>query len=763
MTDYNYYTGLDDLLTLQLLYEFVQDTARPLPVLDQLHLHVDRVLGQLTLRLAVPSPTGADSDDTSDGQRPNGANGSRRQRRGPSPVVELQDADLTDDDLQDDEYMTSWQRFTESYQRIKQQDASPSGPAGDFYPLKAQLYNLLLWKDSSNEPAHRISYEKLLIAPGRTDLQAAEMFDKLRANATHVHVSVGNRNGTILHFFHIKDDLQRWSRASSLLRTDALFTERTMLLDLFRSDLDAYGRQAVRFALPEEHTPNRYILSYFCRLMLEVPQFFDIQRSGHRADIMGAVFTTNNRPVFLPLRDLPFKSQSQMIHASAWVSYSVAPLTESKDGLSNLYKQVKRAAPDSGYRLALLPARHGDLNSYQKRLNEIRKQLHSLSSEHAELESYGRHDFTLLRFSPHQLAVFANQLRRIPPSQLSYLLYGFQATQRHPEGEHFLLYDASNIPLIKMIKGFDVDEKQHMEFWPDPTWARYYADRRYHVFVPRGLRLSPPMHSWDAAGMKQYLHDMLTVELETTTTPNGQRGGNGANADTPAIPDYPIYIFDTHPSKPDKLFITILDYARMTPLDKPSAVGWWNKNLIVLREHQDTNAFIEAVADRARTRQQTQAIVGETKTMQSRFDNHSTQAAQAIMATTQELVNLLDSEIKHFLQRTATFAQKSRELNRRLDALERLYEQIEPAARGTTEQIETTKETAAQIDREMAAMLREVTERIASAQKESDRIEADVSTAVDELTAKRQSLMDKLARLDEDIRALGGNVSDDDT
>lgn len=640
-----------------------------------------------------------------------------------------------------------------AYEKIKSRKPRRGPAAGNSIPLSKGVAWLLLNSGNSpnEEPAPEMEGEYLIIGRGMDLNRVARIFEDLRFHTTHTHIAAAEtKAGKTLYLFHVLDDQQRRSSFLSAVAGDAFSG---------CSILTCFSSKAGSVFLPEEIkpdtqklSPGRQGLTYFCRFLQAAPSLF--RPGGVKADhsLLAAIDQWplpdkgSEEPARLEfemvyLADLTFHSQIKLTpDAAYYADFEVYDLTATETALPQLREAIEEAEPHVGYRLELRPTRHREPIETER--IRLREQQIELEYKLAYLDSVVQPRPTLLRFTQKQLPALADVIRSFPERIIreGILKYGFQATDSDPAGLHFIFVEpqhATMTELDPLLRWQDLDDRP-IRFWLDPYWARYYHDQGNEclVFVPQGTALFPSMHAWDVGSMDHYMRAIMGHWFH----------GHHGVADIPAKP---IYIFDGEAHPDAQIQISVLDQAKLQPLQ--TQLGWLNDNLIIMDAAIGVEAFIQEMAREVTRRDLARCIEREASAAEKTFAATAKRTSDRIAAKTIELTKVITEKINRIIEETVKTTAEIRQLDQRLQKQKAIRTDMDKVSNRVDKLTKQTRKQSKDVKGFTKSLEEEVKSALVAAEKSRKRIYEQVSTEIEKLRRTRDELRQMVAQLTDSI------------
>jgi hypothetical protein len=510
-----------------------------------------------------------------------------------------------------------------------------------------------------------VAGEYLLVGIDKQIAETAELFEQLRVHATQTETSisiVGDKTYTI---FHVADDQARGSTFSGL-EAAGLLKDWVLLY--------ALQNGAYRLFVPPTLWPKPEAVATFCYLLQNSPQLFSNHPPRLDHKLLAALVQEPeiNAVTLLFLRNLLFADRVKLSPSVAkYARFTICELADSPQKMEQLHEEIQSLEHKVGYRLELRKTRFKE--NIEAERERLQREWHELEYEIELLNAYKLPHPLLLRFTSSQLTAFGDFLSRLPGTTLrdGKLLYGFQATDQHPQGLHFIYLDPMIVKqpdLDPLLNWRHLDAKRPMRFWLDPFWAIHYNDKNQSkLFVPEHTTLFPAIHDWnvEAGEMDDYLQKVINHWLQ-------EQSGTGSFQDK-SVPQIPIYIFDGPTDTWGDMDVYILDRAAFEPLQ--THLGWLNDNLVLQKARVVKAEMTEVAADLvwASIAQQVSQRKDEVK---QTFAATSSQLTQGIAEHTAVLMKTLTDKLEQLQAATNTQRQAIGELQIRLDQMTALYHQL---------------------------------------------------------------------------------------
>jgi len=623
----------------------------------------------------------------------------------------------------------------------------------EWFSLTSAFFSLLRSPTLTATPEQQgyIATEKLLIGVSLSDDDAIKVFNNLREYATNVRPAVARVNGQNYFLYHVLDSIERFSTFQGAVRGGEFPNCRI---------LDCYQTQALnspstyKLFLPEDYQLERAHMERIARLMLAAPEMFGaLFTAPPRHNLLGFVDEDGaaGQGRFVFTANITFLHEAAVGRDYAFKHYDLIPLENVDQALNQLRVELERQNEQGmGYRVEMHHSRYSELRDHKREYERILQELEQLQERKADIESYSQLRPRLLRFTQKQLPRLIDVLRVVPPNKLTDVSYAFQSYTSqvetshlegslHRQGLHFL-YIKPEVridfltPLLQ-----EASEEAPLEFWLDPTWARFYLNQANTalVFVPKGRMLYPVMHSWDKGNnsMDEYLRHILAESI--------------------TVPEHPIYIFDVDRHTDREVVISVLDRARFAPLNSPKYIKWINDNLLMLERHQilfpnspTPEALIRTFADDSRT--ETFARLSQDRAAQiaEQYRDAAESSSLEMAKVTDELVKALDDEFNGIIQRGNEFISKAQALNSRLAEIKTLYETIRGQTSAAELEIATTDKTINGTTARVATLKHDVERTVEEARKATTDTQNQIDNQVEKLLALYDELLAKIEELD---------------
>ena len=634
------------------------------------------------------------------------------------------------------QWQNAYALVEEIYNKITNGTPSRTNKDDAYQPVADALPNLLIKSHVPDDPsrlrsARHNAKQKLLITPG---ISATKYVSLLRY-ATSFKVAAAKTDADAYTLYFLVDDVARFSAFQSAVN-GGLFAE-DLQLDCYISEQDGHERYLF---LPGDIHPKQKALDHFCDILLTVPGLFGIQEGAEIGKVIAAVsLPPSDKPeskaqLFFTAH-LSFSSEGLTTPSTTKIrSFDIVSLNNNPDALQQLQNEIRQLDPQIGYRLRLRKTRYRRPNENEhKRLTLAQIEI---NERIAELTSLGTPRPMLFRFSQDQLPVLADVLRSYPVQELARLRYAFQGTtDRFSEGVHYLIVnpDVVMVELDPLIY-WDTYGVQLMRFWLDPHWARFYRrnENKAFVFVPHGMTLYPTMHSWGATTMDAYLRDILGDKYH---------GGSGVST----LSNAPLYLFDGDAKSDSELYLTILDRNQFAPLDSVR-IGWLNDNLSLL-DAVGVDSFIEQMADHTKQQRIAESVREATQGAETKFEKIATQINKTMVQITNDLTTCLTTELKRIVDETEDLTQKAQALQRRVEELESLHQEMTTLANKTNRKVAQVENKIPEVAQQTENLTSRVERVIDETERQRLHLQENTEQAVEVLKQTQFTLKAKLAEL----------------
>lgn len=576
-----------------------------------------------------------------------------------------------------------------------------------------------------------VTAEYLLVGIEQQD--TAELTEQLRIHATHLEVAKGEASGRTCTVFHVVDDKTRRSTFSGILAA-GLFANWHLLKTISCEDYNVF--------LPLDIYPEPEALSSFCRLLKNAPSLFSQQPlcpdPDHKLLAALTPYPDSGRVELLFLRSLCFDDQLLLSPSVArYTHFSICDLADSPEKMRQLHDEIESLEPRVGHRLELRATRFREEVDVER--ERLRRELRELRYELELVDVYNLSRPKLLRFTAAQLSTMGRWLSELPGEMLrdGSLLYGFQATDRNPDGLHFVYIN----PTIKepdwdpTSVGSRLDSERPMRFWLDPFWAHYYSSKnRSHLFVPEFTTLFPSVHDWNVGNgeMDAYLQRAIRHWLL-------ERTGTDLYAQQP-FPKIPIYIFDGPCDIWGDIEIFVLDLTTFRPLN--TYLSWLNDNLRLQQARVVEPIMEQVAADIVWTNiaKQTRQHKGE---VERDFVATSSQLTQSIAGQTAILMQALTQKLGQLQAAAEKQRQAISDLRVRLDqitALVSITQQVERREVNVRQRMDEFRQTHRSVRDEVESFQRSAAKAIDETNSEIDRLLLELTQAYEREERKLNSL-----------------------
>lgn len=725
---YAYLTGMEPSRMLDLLVQFVEAYPNHRPILKHITISKQQNLAtQVTLRLPVTV----------------GFWGAKlRQRR-------------------------SERAFCQFYETvIKERVQRSPGSANDknYLSLASGLFSLL-HTDETYEPLEKQGYletEKLLVGINLSIEQATEIFNRLREFATHVRPAIARANGQTYSLFHALDSVDRFSTLQGELVSGGF--ENCRALDCYQTQ--PFNTTTIyKLFLPKGFNLQKEHMAHVARLIMAAPEIFGASiNTTPRHNLLGFLDQDNadqpydsdrsnqndRRGRFLFTANVNFLHEAEVGRDYAFKQYDLLALDNVNEALDTLRSELERQNKDGlGYKVEMHHSRYSEFRDHKREYDRILQEIENLQERKADLESYSNERPRLLRFTQEQLPRLVDVLRVVPPNKLNGVKYAFENhallnnssvanKETHNQGVHFLYIDPKvRIDfLTPMLEEASADTP--IEFWLDPTWARYYLNQANEalVFVPKSRMLYPAMHSWDTGKneMDNYLRLMLAKSIQ--------------------VPDKPLYIFDVDRYSDCEIAISVLDREKFAPLNSPKYIGWINDNLLMLERYQklypaaaNLETLIRTLANDSRRETFAHMSHDQMTQADAAYRTAAETASSKMAVVTDDLVSAMDLEFNSIIESGKDFIVKAQALNKRLKDIEALHATIVSQATTTEAAIRDTEKANQGVDSRVTRLKDDVKSRIENALKTTSQAQTDIDKRVEELQKQYDELNQKIDQL----------------
>lgn len=575
--------------------------------------------------------------------------------------------------------------------------------------------------------------EHMLVAQAISSDRAATIYRTLQFYTTHVRVGVGESQGETFYLFHVSDDLDRGSDFRSALSAD-------LLKDCVELDCYLELVSGLVVALPSDIVPHRDSLARFAEVVKALAHTMGRKPPSQDSTALAIGLAAGEHASLRYTADILFVEEWQAAPPTdSLTHFELLPLDNSAHGLKELRHQIDAAMPRIGYSLQLRPSsyRYYEAAEYDRLCLLLEK----IQDRLIELESLEAKRPKLYRFTQAQLPQLADVLRSYRPDRLQQLKYGFQATTSyHREGLHFIFVD-SGIEMSELdpLTWWEDSPTQPMEFWLDPHWAYHYQSKNQaQVFVPRGTRLYPSMHSWSVETFDEYLREILGETYHGVF-------------DVQSISPRPIYIFDGDCGRDGNIRIMLLDLDAFVPVTSPRCLGWLNSNLHTL-DRLGVEGFIAAVADQSSIELKTSAIQAETDSLLREFGEEAERIGESLAGQTRALFDILNTELNKIIADTEKFVNDAQSLNQRLLSLRILHAQTTENASAGEQLVRLAHNEAIALDKHVLSVKGTVERQLSGADQELDGLSHQVESRVQGFRQTQQEILATIEQLRELLR-----------
>lgn len=607
------------------------------------------------------------------------------------------------------------------------------------WPWPASVIKLL--KDSMEQervPATPFDDQSLFVGRNLTNQRAAEILTDLSFYGTHTLAAGAITPDGAFDLFHVKDDVERKSALPSAEAGD-FFADCTRLA--------CFPCNGAIVFLPPDFRPNAESLAHFCALIETAWTAFFGGEFRRLHDRLAAVLTeedvdettegTRTHYVLLGLAGLEFLSQVGFApDAESLAGCEVFDLRGSSERAAHLRETIAESAISQdeepiGYHLELRRTRYQDVSQVQ--FERLQRRKEEIEHQLAYLTSIAQPSPMLLRFSQRQLPALADLLRSYPGRVLEEgrIKYGFQATQIHREGLHFMWVEPDVVmtemdPLMRWQRSDDPP----MRFWLDPFWARYYHGQGNTclVFTPHGTALFPSMHAWDVGSMDAYMREIMGEWFHGVF-------------DMRPLPPRPIYLFDGVADPDAKIDIAVLDYDGFRPLS--TRLGWMSDHLTILDE-LGAERFVEELARMISGRKIDERITAQAETARLAFDAAAAEVSGHIAERTSALADLITQELDRIITETNKTTQEARALNDRLLTLRALFETMVQTKNEAEMLTAVTQQKLQEVRQTTDQLARQVEQELTRAEQVRTALDQQISSAIEGLRTTRYALQRRL-------------------
>ena len=614
-----------------------------------------------------------------------------------------------------------FEAMIEAYRTLRGQEPMAQAPQGRQTELAAGIADLALDQALTPGEASDPAGDNLVLVDHADGEQAKALLLELSTHATAVRIAAaGDRL-----LFHVKDDHGRKSGFQALM-SSGLAGARV---------LTGYEVGKHRLFLPRDGAPVRRNLEHFLSLVRLHPQLFHLAETAENQELRLALDRVEEKGAHrVELSDL---SRLTFHHDIAFtakadqpIEFRAVTLESDTAALEQLWSQLQQT--HRGYRLSLRRTRLRETGERERlRLEE---QLAEIRYKLAWLDSAQKPRPVLLRFGPQQLPALADLLRVMPMDTINdeNLLYGFQATDHQPGGNHYLMFDPSKMILrdLDPLILWEEAGAPHMRFHLDPFWAKYYhhQDTQSLVCVPHGTALTPTMHDWDQTGMDTWLRKVMTHWFRESEA-------------LAKIPARPIYLFDGQPEKDNAIQITVLDQDGFQPLI--TRLGWLTDNLTLLQA-LDTERFISGLANEASRRELASAIEMGARESAVRLETMASEVSRDMAGVLEVMTHTLGRELNKVADETQTMVERIRHIRKEL----REWEQAEAEMKAFAREIRRRKVEVTRKSDENRTRFGEMEERVrrqlASSRSKRMQLLEDINNEVRALRETREYIRDRM-------------------
>lgn len=567
--------------------------------------------------------------------------------------------------------------------------------------------------------------EKLLLTRDPGIDRGRAIYENLRLHATQVRMGMAQGQKSALYMYHVLDDTKRQSSFQGALAGE-MFADCT-LLHAYSADI-LRGDAPYRVFLPGDFQPTHEAIALFVRLLLAAPTLFSVKEETLPNVLIAAV--TPEEVIYTG--GTRFYGAWEMGRVLPFHRYQVTRAEDARRQMQTLQQQIDATAPDAGYRIQMRASMTNideDQQAIRQEYEQVKRQMAVLQDRLVELEALRIPRPRLLRFTQAQLPALVSVLRRHRPQDLGHLRYSFQVTEAQPAGAHYLYIEPQAIAHgLDPTIWHDLERAEPIALWLDPTWAAHYhrPPNRIALFVPRGQRLYPAMHSWNSHQMDNYLRNMMQ--------------------DVP-LPKNPIYVVMPDDT-PDNLLLSVLDYDGFSPLTDPAVVGWINDNLTVLRNLPDTASDLQKLAKVHRRREHYEEAIRDAKSKQGQFNEVSNAVEQDFTAFVDGLLQALEAEFERVNSDAKAFISQARKLDQHLGKLVTAHDTVQSSISQAENLLDESRSAIKGLGREVRDVERQVDQALRNANNTRDRLDKQVREKVNDLQQRRQELENKIEELE---------------
>jgi hypothetical protein len=624
----------------------------------------------------------------------------------------------------------------------------------DFVPLRTGLANLLLSsgpqtdevRDDKLDERLRMANEQgaarffphhqLLAVPDGSPKRGASLFWQLGCYVTQRRLTQAEIPGGVYQLIWVQNARDRADNLEALMSRGPLPEGQWLDCYVCNQVTGPDGRGWLVF-VPGDTVPDKKALEYFCTILTDTSALVGTPPRKD-ARILAALVSQPGKngsspPHFLYMGNLKFYEEWELVSRAGEIrKFEWFNLEKSQVQVGKLAARIDKARPRVGYQLQLQPSHYTTMDEDEsRRLKHLHREIQERLEELAGLnEQYP----ILLRFSAEQLPVLGDYIRYFSPAVLDQIKYGFTHTETSGEGLHFLCLDQeievqSDLDPLSWWGRFG---QQTMRFWLDPGWARnYFEDSDAMLFVPQGMTLYPPVHSWEVAGMDQYLANTFL------------RVAKRQNQDV-QIPKRPIYLFDGSGNPGEKLHLMVLNMDEFVPLN--TKLGWLNDNLRLLT-NLGLESFVSEMSSVMQRDLLARRLTMEADTSAAIINTRTGEIESAWIASTTSMIERLNKIVNDIVEESDANLKKAGQLNKNLSALQALYSEMRLLTGGATELITEVDQKTEELKNNYIEMARHVDRAIRDSGEQQKDWDQRVNMMVDDLRQSHNELQRRLEAL----------------
>jgi hypothetical protein len=501
--------------------------------------------------------------------------------------------------------------------------------------------------------------EELYALFGMAAPDSARLHQELRRRATAFTCATGTLpGGASLSLVHVRDDAARFSVHRGGKAGDLLGACEPLLAVPSRIGL---------FFLPHDLLPNGRSFAAFVEICEKAPWLMGLKgrRSGERRLAVGR--EPSGGVFVLPLDGIAFhESFEYRSPLGAGTEVRFLELEQTGESHQRLADAIAGAEPRFGYELELREGLELPGPGAAFRIDRLKRERTEIDRELLRVQRSASSMRILMRFSHRQTPSLAKALLSLSPLYLkkpepggapleTEVRYAFEAyegesvdgTSGSLLGCHYLLINHPSSVLERPVFDWTLAQKgggEPIVFETDPIWTPIYsgAASKGGVFVPRGTALYPVLHSWDRAGMKDYLRGVLRHWLKQ------RQPELEDEAIERRVPGFPLIVCVGSRPRGGPLRLEVLDEEKFCRLE--TKLDWINRNIELAESYQTLHGAEdgEALYDRvlqlaesykdAAVRREIGASVEESKeAFEARAEDFVRHAAEELAAVRQAM------------------------------------------------------------------------------------------------------------------------------